>query len=230
MTGASDAPFQDRREAAQELARALEPYRGRYPLVLGIPRGGVVMADVLARELGGDLDVALVRKLRAPDHAELAIGSVTEQGLVVLNQGWERLASEPYVRAEIEEALELLRKRREACTPHRAPIPPAGRVTIVVDDGIATGATMLAAVRSLKASGAARIVAAAAVAPPQSMNALRREADDVVVLRTPDPFGAVSLYFRDFSEVTDEEATALLGDSLPLYHGNFGIHPPRSPP
>ena len=233
--------FEDRRAAGRRLARALEPYRGRRPLVLGIPRGGVVVAEVVARELEGDLDVALVRKLRAPGQSELAIGAVTEQGLIFLHESADRFATDSYLQEEIEQTLELLRQRRGAYTPHRSPISPAGRVTIVVDDGIATGATMGAALRSVKQSGAERVVAAAAVAPPPTVQALRREADDVVCLRTPDPFQAVSLYFEDFSEVTDDEVMRLLAGlskrpegeqdrSIPLYHGNFGLHPPRTSP
>jgi predicted phosphoribosyltransferase len=232
------ARFKDRRDAARRLARVLDRYRARNPLVLGIPRGGVVMAEILARELGGDLDVALVRKLRAPGYSELAVGSVTEHGLVVMNEGWEGFLSESYLRTEIQEALDVLRKRRQAFTPHAAPIPPAGRLAIVVDDGIATGATMIAALRSLRKSGAERLVAAAAVAPASSIEALRGEADEVVCLRTPEPFTAVSPHFEDFSEVTDEEVLGLLrgwsgrrdapvAGSLPLHHGNFGLHPQR---
>jgi predicted phosphoribosyltransferase len=224
--------FQDRLEAARRLARSLERFRGRRPLVLGIPRGGVVLADVIARHLDGDLDVVLVRKLGAPGAPEFAIGSVAEQGLVLLNEGWDEMTTESVLKAEIEEALDLLRRRRAAITPHRAPILPAGRLVIVVDDGIATGATMLAAVRSLKESGAERIVAAAAVAAPRAVEALSREVD-VVCLGTPEPFYAVSLYFEDFSEVSDEEVARLLAgrpEGVPLHHGNFGFHPRRREP
>jgi predicted phosphoribosyltransferase len=234
MTDYVDAVrFKDRAEAARQLSKALERFRGRRPLVLGIPRGGVVLADVLARRLDGDLDVALVRKLSAPGAPEFAIGSVTEQGLVILNQGWDEMATESVLHAEIEEALDLLRRRRAAITPYRPPILPAGRLAIVVDDGIATGATMLAAVRSLKDSGAERIVAAAAVAAPRAVEALSREVDEIVCLQTPEPFYAVSLYFEDFSEVPDEEVARLLADrpeAVPLHHGNFGLHPRRREP
>jgi predicted phosphoribosyltransferase len=224
--------FKDRRAAARQLARALEPHRGFRPLLLGIPRGGVVLAETIADALDGDLDVALVRKLGAPEARELAIGAVTESGRVVLNEGWDYLASEVYLRAEIEEARDLLRRRRETYTPHRSPISPAGRVAIVVDDGIATGATMIAALRSLKDSGAERLIAAAAVAPPEAIEALRLEADEVVVLSAPQPFHAVSLYFEDFSEVSDDDVVNLLAgrSAAQQFHGNFGLHHPRPPP
>src|SRR6185436_8713958 len=117
-TDVPDAPrFKDRQEAARLLVQALDRCRGRHPLVLGIPRGGVVLAGILARGLEGDLDVALVRKLGAPGAPEFAIGSITEHGLVILNEGWEDVASASYLQAEIEEALALLRRRREAYTP-----------------------------------------------------------------------------------------------------------------
>lgn len=225
----NDPRFKDRREAAQQLARALGSVRGFRPLVLAIPRGGVVLGDVLAEALDGDLEVALVRKLRAPHAPELAVGAVTESARVVLNEGWEHLASESYLRAEIEDALDVLRRRRERYTPGRSPISPAGRLAVVVDDGVATGATMVAALRALKDSRAERVVAAAAVAPPETVDLLRREADEVVVLRTPQPFYAVSLYFEDFSEVSDEDVVKLLARAAPVA-GHSGLQPPRPPP
>src|SRR5947207_1441567 len=135
--------FKDRKEAAEQLARTLAQHRGSRPLVLGIPRGGVVMAEILARELEGDLDIVLVRKLRAPGHQELAIGSITEQGNVLLNPGMEGFTTEDYLREEAREALELMRHRRATYTPGEPAADPASRVTIVVDDGVATGATMV---------------------------------------------------------------------------------------
>jgi putative phosphoribosyl transferase len=206
-----DPPLlKDRSKAAERLAKDLVHYRGQRPLVLGIPRGGVVMADVLARQLEGDLDIVLVRKLRAPGRTELAIGSITEQGTILLNEGMEGFATEDYIRTEAQEALALMRRRRADYTPGEPPANPAGRLIIVVDDGIATGATMIAALRSLRESGAARIIAAAAVAPPETAQLLRHEADEVHCLATPTPFYAVSVYFENFSEVTDEEVIDLL--------------------
>jgi predicted phosphoribosyltransferase len=168
------------------------------------------MAEVLARELDGDLDIVLVRKLRAPGRSEVAIGSITEQGIILMNEGTDGGAPEDYVRYEAQEALELLERRRALYTPHEPPADPAGRVTIVVDDGIATGATMTAALRSLRESGATKIIAAAAVAPPKIVRSLRREADEVHCLARPEAFYAVSLHFEEFPEVTDEEVTDLL--------------------
>lgn len=199
------------------------------------------MAEILARELRGDLDVVLVRKLRAPGDSELAVGAITEGGLLLLREEWEAIAPEEYLKQEASDALALLHRRRSLYTPGSAPLDPRGRTTIVVDDGIATGATMSAALRGLRGSGAARVVVAAAVAPREIVDNLRREADEVVCLRTPEPFHAVSQFYHDFSEVTDEDVIAILrrsrraaaaaGGSPPhLRHGNFGMdlgRPPR---
>jgi len=205
-----EALFRDREEATEQLARHLARHRGKHPLVLGIPRGGVVLADILADRLEGDLDILLVRKLRAPDHPELAIGSITERGQVTLNEQTAGIATRSYLQEEAWEAFDLMRRRREFYTPDRPPVDPKGRLVIVVDDGIATGATMIAALRSLRDSQAERIIAAAAVAPAMTVQELRREADDVLCLARPDPFHAVSHYFEDFREVTDEEVSDLL--------------------
>lgn len=200
--------FRDRLEAARGLAWALRRYEGRNPLVLGIPRGGVVMADLIARQLHGELGVSLVRKLRAPDRAELAIGSVAENGLIFLNDDWEDRLPENYLKSEAADALSHLRERRRLYGG--APRSAAGRIAIVVDDGVATGATMTAALRSLQGAAAKLVIAAVAIAPPDLVASLRREADDVVCLATPEPFFAVSPFFRDFREVSDTEVADLL--------------------
>lgn len=214
MTPEIDSPdvgrFKDRRDAGTQLAWALKPFRGRRPLVFGIPRGGVVLADAVARELGGELDVALVRKLRAPDRSELAIGSVAENGLIFLNDGWENITANDYLKSEAADALSHLRERRRLYTPHLPPFSAAGRVAIVVDDGVATGATLTAALKALHGSGARLVVAAVAVAPRDSVRSLRNEADEVVALAMPEPFYAVSPFFQDFTEVTDDEVVDLL--------------------
>jgi putative phosphoribosyl transferase len=229
--------FKDRKEASEQLAQALASYRDSRPLVLGIPRGGVVMAEILARELDGDLDLVLVRKLRAPGRPEFAIGSITEQGKILLNDGMEGYATEDYLHEESREALDLMRRRRAIYTPGMPPADPSGRVTIVVDDGVATGATMVSALRSLRGSGATRVIAATAVAPKETAEMLRREADEIHCLATPEPFHAVSLHFEDFSEVSDEQVMDLLRrhshqpagtpPSTDLDRGNFGLERPR---
>jgi predicted phosphoribosyltransferase len=186
-------------------------YRGHHPLVLGIPRGAVPMAKIIADALEGDLDVVLVHKLGAPGNPEFAIGAVDESGQVYLAPHVQRLGiSEDYVAAETAAQLETLRTRRAMYTPIRPPISPAGRLVIVVDNGIATGASMLAALRAVRAQQPARLIAAVAVAPPQTLERMGQEADEVVCLEAPEELYAVGLWFEDFSQVTDAEVVAIL--------------------
>ncbi|HEY2954881.1 MAG TPA: phosphoribosyltransferase family protein [Candidatus Eisenbacteria bacterium] len=203
--------FESREQAAELLASRLSGYRGRRPLVLGIPRGGVVMASILARELDGEADVVLVHKLRAPHRLELAIGAVDEAGNVAIESfASEAGASPSYLEAERETQLATLRARRAAYTPARPAIDAGGRIAIVVDDGVATGATMAAALRSVRGKEPARLVAAAAVASLEAVARLRRLADEVMVLEIPYELDAVSLWFESFPQVEDAEVIALL--------------------
>jgi predicted phosphoribosyltransferase len=203
--------FRDRAEAASLLAERLDRFRGQRPLVLGIPRGGVPMASTIAARLGADLDVMLVHKLRASFQPELAIGSVDETGRVYLAPFTEELAID--ARALDEERrtqLATLKTRRARYTAARPPIALAGRTVILVDDGLATGSTAIAAARAARAQRAARVIVAIGVAPPSTVSRLRSEADEVVCLHTPADFGAVGEFFEDFSEVTDDEVVRLL--------------------
>lgn len=203
--------LRDREEAAHLLAQKLAPYRGKNPLVLAIPRGAVPMARIIADELQGEADVVLVRKLRAPMQPELAVGSVDEHGHVFLTSYARQLdLSESYLKTEAQAQLATLAERRRAYTAARSPIDPAGRIVIVVDDGIATGSTMIAALKSVREKKAAKVIAAAAVAPPETVEKLRPYADDVVCLATPRDFYAVGQFFQDFRQVEDEEVIALL--------------------
>lgn len=198
--------FRDREEAARLLAERLASYRGSNPLVLGVPRGAVPMAAIIAEALDGDLDVILVRKLGAPGQPELAIGAVDEGGRVFLEGAASDLGvGERYLEAERRTQLQLLAERRKRYTPARDAVDPAGRVVIVVDNGIATGATLIAALRAVRERDPARLVAAAAVAPKDTVRKLRQEADEVVILEQPDNFIAVGAHFEDFSQVSDEE-------------------------
>ena len=203
--------FASRVDAGRRLARALARYRDRNPLILAIPRGAVEMAAVIARELQGELDVVLVRKLRAPWSPELAVGSIDESGWSYLAAHAQSVgADQAYLAKEKAEQSALLRRRRAQYTPARAPADPAGRTAIVVDDGIATGASMIAALHSVRAKNPARLVCAVPVAAPESLEAVRPYADEVVCLEAPENFKAVGQFYRDFAQVEDEEVVALL--------------------
>lgn len=201
--------FRDREEAATLLSTRLAAYRGQKPLVLGVPRGAVPMARSIAEALGGELDVVLVRKLRAPGQPELAIGAVDEAGTVLKGRYFD-IASDEYVQEEVRAQQEIIRKRRELYTRAQKAIDPAGRVAIIVDDGIATGSSMLSAIQAIRARHPSRIVVAIGVAPPGSLTRMRSEADEVVCLHAAEDFVAVGQFFEDFSEVTDEMVVAAL--------------------
>lgn len=203
--------FLDREHAAGLLADELSSLRGRRPLVLGIPRGGVPMARLVADRLGGDLDVILVHKLRAPGYPECAIGAVNEAGEVLPGERslWA-MASEEYLAEEVRSQLSLLRRRRELYTPGRLPLDPAGRVVVVVDDGGATGSTMLAALQVVRPLGPQELIAALPVAAVETAQRLQQEADRVVVLATPRDFRAVGPHYGSFPQVSDEEVVGAL--------------------
>ncbi|HEX6899823.1 MAG TPA: phosphoribosyltransferase family protein [Thermoanaerobaculia bacterium] len=203
--------FKNREEAARRLAERMAVYRGTHPLILAIPRGAVEMGQILAEELGGELDVVLVRKIGAPGNPELAIGSVAESGEVVVSP-WTEEAGIPqsWIEQEAGRQLAVLKERRRLYTPDRLAANPEGRVAIVLDDGVATGSTMLAALEQVRARGPRKLIAAMAVAPRETLEKLARVADEVVCLASPEPFFAVSLFFDDFSQVGDDEVMAIL--------------------
>jgi putative phosphoribosyl transferase len=206
--------FKNREHAAALLAECLAPYKGQNPLVLGVPRGAVPMASIIAEALGGDLDVVLVRKLRAPFQPELAIGAVDEAGAVLKGRYLDLAeVSEDYLREEVRTQREILRKRRELYTGARRQIDPGGRIVIIVDDGIATGSSMLAAIRSVRSHLPRKIIVATGAAPPETLALIAKEADDVICLHSPAAFFAVGEFFQDFSEVTDEMVVATLAGS-----------------
>jgi putative phosphoribosyl transferase len=203
--------FQDRADAARQLAVALAAYRGKHPLVLAIPRGAVPMGRILADELGGELDVVLVRKLRAPFSPEFAVGAIEESGWAhIADHAASAGADEAYLRTEKQTQLETLRARREMYTPARAPLDPAGRTVIVVDDGLATGETMIAALHAVRSRKPSRLVCAVPVAAPDSLRRVAPYADEIVCLHKPVDFHAVGQFYASFSQVEDEEAVALL--------------------
>lgn len=206
-----DIVFADRLDASSRLADALAPWRGRHPLILAIPRGAVPMGRILADRLGGDLDVVLVRKLGAPGAPEYALGAIDESGWTYLApHAREWGGADAYVEEEKREQLQVLRERRARYTPGRAPLDPAGRVVIVVDDGLATGSTMVAALHAVRARRPAELVCAVPVASESSIELVRPYADQVVCLEVPEDFHAVGQYYRRFDQVEDEEAIRLL--------------------
>lgn len=204
--------FRDRVDAGERLAHRLSRYRGTDALVVGIPRGGVPVAAAVARALDADLDIVVARKLGAPFSEELAIGAVTADGVRFLNDamiaglGVDSAYLEQETRRESTEAA-----RREARFRGGAPpLDVAGRTVILVDDGLATGATMIAAARSIRARQPARLVIAVPVGSPQACHRLQSEADEVVCLEAPESFWAVGLYYQDFSQTEDSEVERLL--------------------
>lgn len=203
--------FKNREAAAQNLAQILSPHQAEHPLVLGIPRGGVPMAATIAQALGGDLDVVLVHKLGTPFQPELAMGAVHESGTVHVSPLAKQMGvGQAEIDAEVAAQLQVLRERRRRYTPEQSHIDPAGRVVIIVDDGSATGATMLAALEAVKLQKPKKLIAALGVTAPETATKLRAVADEVACLQTPAFFHAVGQFFEDFSPVSDEEVIATL--------------------
>jgi predicted phosphoribosyltransferase len=206
--------FADRHDAGRCLAAAVRGYAGRDDVVvLGLPRGGVPVAYEVAEALGVPLDVFVVRKLGVPGHEELAMGAIASGDVMVLND--DVVVATRVQREQIEAVaareLETLRDQELSYRGDRPPVEVSERVAIVVDDGLATGATMRAAVQALRDRGAKTIVVAVPTAPRETCEALRREVDEVLCATTPDPFMAVGLWYRDFSPVGDDEVRELLG-------------------
>jgi predicted phosphoribosyltransferase len=203
--------FSDRLEAGRQLARRLEVWRGERPIVFAIPRGAVPMGKVIADALDGELDVVLTRKLGAPGNPEFAIGAVDETGWSYIAEYAAMAgATQEYIDRVVAAEMETMRRRRAEYTPVRPPLDPAGRVAIVVDDGLATGATMLAALHALRARHPRRLICAVPVASPEAAAKVRAQADERVCLDTPEFFHAVGQFYRDFRQVEDREVIALL--------------------
>lgn len=211
--GGEPLPFADRREVGARLARRLSSLRGTDALLLALPRGGVPVAEVIARELRLPLDLLVVRKVGAPAEPEYGLGSVTEFGDVHLDlprvraAGYTRADLEPVVRREQEEAARRSRLYRRGGPPPEV----AGRTVVLVDDGVATGGTLEGACRSMRSRGARRIVVAIGVGPAETVDRLRSLADEVVCLATPEEFFAVGGFYRDFEPVDDQEVLSCLG-------------------
>jgi putative phosphoribosyl transferase len=220
--------FTNRVEAARQLGAALRHLRDRAPVVLALPRGGVPIGFEVAAALHAPLDIVLVRKIGAPSQPELAVGAVVdgEHMEVVVN---ERIleatgTTRAYVQQEAARQLVEIERRRQRWLGHATRAPIAGRTVVVVDDGIATGATMRAALRGVRRHGPAHLVLAVPVAPPDTIETLRSEVDEVVCLLTPSPFGAVGAFYDDFRQVDDAEVQDLLERAARR------VAAPRTPP
>lgn len=210
----SNSLFKDRRDAGRQLAAALLRMHLEDPIVLALPRGGVPVACEVAQALHAPLDVLIVRKLGAPGHPELGLGAVVD-GRVrqsVLNENVIRMVNPPpgYIEAETQRQIVEIERRRKLYCGDREPLPIGGRSVVVVDDGVATGGTMKTALAALAKSGARKVVYAIPVAPEEVLPELRQYTDEGVCLHAPQYFRAVSLYYEDFRQTTDEEVIELL--------------------
>ncbi len=201
--------FRNRRHAAELLAEALLPLGLEAPVVLGIPRGGVVIADVLAERLGGTMDVVLARKIGAPGNPEFALGAVAETGEVILQPYAYRYAGEAYIRNEVARQLKVIEERRAKYRAVRPKEPLTGRQVVLTDDGMATGSTMEAALAAVMTEAPARVVVAVPVAAADAVERIKSKTE-IVVLYVPPVFTAVAAYYDEFPQVSDEEVVALL--------------------
>jgi putative phosphoribosyl transferase len=206
--------FSNRRDAGRQLAEALKLLQLDDPLVLALPRGGVSVAFEVAEALGAPLDLMLVRKIGAPDFPELAIGAVADgrDPQTVLNERTLAMTRLPagYLEAESRRQLAEIERRRQAYLGDRTPAAVRNRTVVLVDDGIATGATVKVALQALRRAAAGTIVLAVPVAPKSALDELSADADQIVCLATPHPFQAVGLHYADFEQTTDDEVVRLL--------------------
>ena len=204
-------PFADRAEAGTRLAQALADRVSGDVVVLAIPRGGVIVGEVVARALGAPLDVVIPRKIGAPGNPELGIGAIAP-GVQVLDERMIEALHVPawYLDREIASQEAEIRRRQHAYRGGRPPTDVRGKVAVVVDDGIATGGTAAAALRWARSQGASSVVLAVPVAPPASLRRLRPDADELVVLATPEPFLAVGEWYRRFDQTSDQEVVEAL--------------------
>lgn len=212
-------PFTDRRQAGRLLAEQLVRFKKDRPLVLALPRGGVPVAFEVAAKLEADLDLLLVRKIGAPNHAEFGIGAVVdgENPQILINRDIAGQLDVPtgYIHNEAHRQLREIERRREEYLGGRKPVPVAGRTVIVVDDGIATGSTVRAALRAIRQKGPAKLALAVPVGAPDTVLSLQGECDEVICLVTPDPFYAVGAHYENFEQTTDEEVRRLLAAREP---------------
>lgn len=206
--------FRDRIEAGRRLAQEFARLEGQDVVVLGIPRGGVEVGAEVARAHGWPLDTVIPRKVRAPGNPELGLGAIAP-GVRVLDERMIRTlgVSDEYLEREIAEEEEEIRRRADAYRGGRPPVPLDGKVAVVVDDGVATGGTAVAALRWARDQGASKVILAVPVAPAGAVGKLAREADEIVALETPEPFFAVGQWYLDFPQTSDEEVVARLQEA-----------------
>jgi putative phosphoribosyl transferase len=206
--------FRDRADAGRKLAALLQHLKDKDPVVLALPRGGVAIGREVASGLGAPLDVVLVRKIGVPWQPELALGAVSDgaEPQIFIDEGLQQTLAIPeeFVREETARQLAELERRRRIYCADRPPVAVAGRTAIVVDDGIATGATMRVALRAVQRRGPTHLVLAAPVAAPETLAALAAEADETVCALTPAGLGAIGYYYDDFHQMSDAEVTQLL--------------------
>jgi putative phosphoribosyl transferase len=206
--------FADREDAGQQLAAKLLRFKDNDPVVLALPRGGVPIGLEVATVLNAPLDLILVRKIGTPGQPELAVGAVVDgpRPELVINQDVKRLAGVPddYIEAEKQRQLLEIERRRKLWLGARARVAVKGKTALVVDDGIATGATVRAALHAVRRSKPARLILAAPVAPPETVNSLHGDADEIVCLATPERFWAISMFYSRFPQISDDEVTTLM--------------------
>lgn len=207
-------PFRDRSDAGQKLAAALTGYKDDQPVILALPRGGVPVAAEVAAALNAPLDLILVRKIGVPFQPELAMGAVVDGGapMIVRNEDVIQLAgiNESDFKSVCDSELAEIERRRQSYLGNRERVDVTGRTAIVIDDGIATGATTRAALRATRMRNPRKLVLAVPVAPTENLAVMRAEADEVVCLEDHEFFGAIGFYYRDFRQVSDEEVIEML--------------------
>jgi len=211
--------FRDRVEAGKKLATQLGEYKEKLTVILAIPRGGVVVGYEVAKALNAPLDIIVPRKIGAPQNPELAIGAVTEDGTTILNQSLvhEIGVNPKHIEQEKENQIKEIRRRIATYRGVRPPVKLKGKTVILVDDGIATGATVRAAIHSIMNQGASEVVVAVPVAPPDAILALKKEVNKVLCLITREPFYAIGQFYEDFTQVSDDEVVKLLKESSAAY-------------
>ncbi len=211
--------FLDRRDAGRRLSKKLQKYKEQRVLVLGLPRGGVVVADEIAKALGADLDVLVARKIGAPQNPELAIGAVTVDGAVLLEETILSFMNVPdhYISAQAQRQKKEIERQLQEYRGKAEPQSFAGRTLIIVDDGVATGMTMKAALKSVAADTPAKLVLALPVAPQDTTKQLTRLVDELVILHTPEPFYSVGQWYAQFEQVSDEQVLEILRPHMRRY-------------